>query len=62
MKFKGTITVIYDVNPENYGDNKTVVEMLAIDKENMEADPHSLIDMYTDGHPLEIELEQLGEG
>ncbi len=59
MKFRATITVVYEINPENYGANITVDEMLAIDKENMEEDPHSVLDMYTKEHPLELELEEV---
>jgi hypothetical protein len=44
MKFKATIEVTYDVDPEHYG-NGTVDEMLAIDRESFEADPHMLLDI-----------------
>ena len=43
MKFKATIEIIYDVNPEHYN-NGTVDEMLAIDRENLEAEPHAFLD------------------
>ncbi len=44
MKFKATIEVIYEVVTENYGDNKTVDEMIKIDQENFDDDPVSLLD------------------
>ncbi len=49
MKFKATIEVVYDVNPDHYvdenGDHQDVKKMLALDRENLEAEPHSFIDM-----------------
>lgn len=44
MKFKATIEVVYDADPVHYGD-VTVDEMLAIDREAFEGDPHMLLDI-----------------
>ena len=44
MKFEATIKVVYDVDPVHYG-NGTVDQMLAIDRENLEAEPHAFLDM-----------------
>jgi hypothetical protein len=48
MKFKATIVVIYDVDPKHYTDEEgnvsDVDEMLAIDRENLDAEPHAFLD------------------
>jgi hypothetical protein len=44
MKFKATIVVIYDADPEHYAPAETVEDMLAIDRENLEAEPHAFLD------------------
>ena len=56
MKFKAIIEVVYNVHPNHYGDDRSVEEMLQIDQENFESDPHALINMWTEENPLEISV------
>jgi hypothetical protein len=48
MKFKATLEIVYDVNPDHYvddnGDHQDVEKMLAIDRENIESEPHAFLD------------------
>ena len=49
MKFKATIEIVYDVNPDHYvdenGDHQDVEAMLDIDRPNLEEAPESFMDM-----------------
>lgn len=45
MKFRITLTVEYDVHPENYPEESTPDAMLDIDLESYREDPFNLLDM-----------------